>query len=86
MVIITCSSRFEPNIHLVKLEAGIEQLLHPAKHKKLWEEVYKDKKSNVFISNGNFPHEREKVGSSTQPIKTDKGWLVLYHAVGKIKP
>lgn len=27
----------------------------------------------------------EKIGGSTPPIKTDKGWLTLYHAVGKDK-
>jgi predicted GH43/DUF377 family glycosyl hydrolase len=28
-----------------------------------------------------FPWERRKVGAGSPPIKTDRGWLVLYHGV-----
>ena len=33
---------------------------------------------------GRYPHEKEKIGPGTQVIKTDKGWLLIYHAVGEI--
>ena len=34
---------------------------------------------------GRCPHESEKIGPSTQVIKTNKGWLLIYHAVGEIE-
>jgi predicted GH43/DUF377 family glycosyl hydrolase len=33
-----------------------------------------------------FPWENYKIGGSSQPIRTDRGWLVLYHAVGGPNP
>jgi beta-1,2-mannobiose phosphorylase / 1,2-beta-oligomannan phosphorylase len=33
-----------------------------------------------------FPWENYKIGGSSQPIRTDRGWLVLYHAVGGPDP
>lgn len=76
--------RFHPNINLGLLEAGMEQLLNPAKYKKLWEKIYKEKTQNSLLNSGKYPHEREKIGPGTQLIKTDEGWLLIYHAVGKI--
>jgi len=33
-----------------------------------------------------FAWEDNRVGGSTPPIKTDKGWLILYHAVQNVVP
>jgi predicted GH43/DUF377 family glycosyl hydrolase len=33
-----------------------------------------------------FPWENYKTGGSSQPIRTDRGWLVLYQAVGGPNP
>ncbi len=33
-----------------------------------------------------FPWEKYKIGGSSQPIRTDQGWLVLYHAVAGPHP
>jgi len=31
-----------------------------------------------------YPHEKEKVGAGIPLIKTERGWLFIYHAVGEI--
>jgi predicted GH43/DUF377 family glycosyl hydrolase len=77
--------RFHPNIHLARLEAGIEQLLNPSKHITYWENIYERRSQNVLLEVGHYPHEKEKIGPGTQMIKTAKGWLLIYHAVGEIE-
>ena len=76
--------RFHPNIHIGLLQAGIAQLLNPAGHKDQWEEIYTQRNGNLLLEAGLFPHEKEKIGPGPQLIKTDRGWLLLYHAVGEI--
>jgi len=76
--------RFHPNIHLDFLAAGIDQLLTPNRHIKYWEEIYKRRSKNLLLEAGRYPHEKEKIGPGTQLIKTAKGWLLIYHAVGEI--
>ena len=44
----------------------------------------KRRSQNLLLEAGRYPHEKEKVGPSTQVIKTDRGWLLIYHAVGEI--
>ena len=77
--------RFHPDIHLGFLEAGMDQLLNPSRHKERWEEIYERRSQNLLLEAGHYPHEREKIGPSTQVIRTDRGWLLIYHAVGEIK-
>jgi len=76
--------RFHPHIHIGLLQAGIDQLLQPAEHKDKWEGIYTHKNDNLLLEAGLFSHEREKIGPGPQLIKTERGWLVLYHAVGEI--
>jgi len=76
--------RFHPDIHLDYLEAGIDQLLNPSRYDKQWEKLYARRTQTSLIKAGDYPHEKEKVGPGTQLIKTDKGWLLIYHAVGEI--
>lgn len=76
--------RFYPNIHLVPLEAGIEQLLSPSKHMKYWDKIYEERNRSLLLEAGKYPHEKEKIGPSIPLIKTDKGWLMIYHGVGEI--
>lgn len=76
--------RFHPNINLGYLEAGLDQLLNPSKYIKQWEKLYKQRNQNILLEAGHYPHEKEKLGPGPQLIKTDKGWLVIYHAVGEI--
>ena len=77
--------RFHPNIHLDFLEAGQGQLLSPSDHKEQWEKVYVRRSQNLLLGAGRYPHEKEKIGPGTQVIKTNRGWLLIYHAVGKIQ-
>lgn len=77
--------RFHPNIHLAFLEAGIEQLLYPSKYKKEWEKFYEQRQQNLLLEAGYLAHEKEKIGPSTPLIKTDRGWLLIYHGVGEIE-
>jgi len=77
--------RFHPNIHLACLEAGIEQLLNPSKYKKEWEKIYEQRQQNLLLKAGYLAHEKEKIGPSTPLIKTDRGWLLIYHSVGEIE-
>ncbi|MFQ6116116.1 MAG: hypothetical protein ACE5NG_18805, partial [bacterium] len=77
--------RFYPNIHLANLEAGIEQLLNPARHIEQWKKIYERRGQNLLLEAGHYPHEKEKIGPGTQVIKTKRGWLLIYHAVGEIE-
>ncbi|MFQ5866618.1 MAG: hypothetical protein ACE5IT_01320 [bacterium] len=76
--------RFYPNIHLALLEEGIDQLLNPSKYVKYWEKIYEQRNENLLLEAGKYPHEKEKIGPSNPLIKTDRGLLFIYHAVGKI--
>jgi predicted GH43/DUF377 family glycosyl hydrolase len=76
--------RFHPNIHLTKLSAGVEQLLDPQKYRRRWRRLFKERNKSLLFRAREFLHEKEKIGPSTQLIKTKKGLLFLYHAVGEI--
>jgi len=76
--------RFHPNIHIGLLKAGMNQLLNPAEYGDHWEEIYKRQSANLLLRSGLYPHEKEKIGPGSQLIKTEKGWLIIYHAVGEI--
>ncbi len=76
--------RFGKNIHMDVLEAGMEQLLHPFKYRSLWNKIYERRKKTKLLEVGRYPHETEKIGPGPSPIRTIKGWLLIYHAVGEI--
>jgi len=38
-------------------------------------------KDDILLAQPEFGWQSEKIGGSTPPIKTDKGWLLLYHGV-----
>ncbi|KAG2980017.1 hypothetical protein PC120_g25042, partial [Phytophthora cactorum] len=40
-----------------------------------WEEP------KLLATAGSLSWESRKIGGSTPPVRTDKGWLVLYHGV-----
>lgn len=77
--------RFHSNIHLDFLEAGMDQLVNPSQHKERWERIYEQRSRNLLLEAGHYLHEKEKIGPSTQVIRTDRGWLLIYHAVGEIE-
>jgi predicted GH43/DUF377 family glycosyl hydrolase len=76
--------RFHPNIHIARLGAGIDQLIHPFRYKDHWEKIYQQRNQNLLLAAGCYPHENEKIGPGAQVIRTDKGWLLIYHAAGQI--
>ena len=76
--------RFHPNIHLDFLEAGLDQLLSPSKYKEHWKRILDRRSQSLLFEVGSYPHEKEKIGPGPPLIRTDKGWLLIYHAVGEI--
>ena len=76
--------RFHPNIHLVRLDEGVDHILFPSKYKAFWKKVYEQRQRNILLEASSYPHEKEKIGPGPQVILTNKGFLVLYHAVGEI--
>ena len=77
--------RIHPSIQLAPLEGGLEQLLFPGKYRKYWEKIYSNRDKYLMFDTGSYPHEREKIGPGSQIIKTKKGWLFIYHAVGELE-
>ena len=77
--------RFHPNIHLDFLEASMDQLLNPSKHTEQWEKIYERRSQNLLLEAGHYPHEKEKIGPGPHVIRTGRGWLLIYHAVGQIE-
>jgi predicted GH43/DUF377 family glycosyl hydrolase len=77
--------RFHPDIHLSVLKHGLDQLLNPGDHGNAWAAIYKDRSESLLLKAGLYRHEQEKIGAGTQFIWTDRGWLLLYHAVGEIR-
>ncbi|MEA3431663.1 MAG: hypothetical protein U9R01_03160 [candidate division WOR-3 bacterium] len=47
--------------------------------------IYINRHKHTLFYTGNYPHEKEKIGPGTQPVKTERGWLFIYHSVGKIE-
>ncbi|MFX1511959.1 MAG: hypothetical protein ACFFCQ_05190, partial [Promethearchaeota archaeon] len=76
--------RFFPNIYCVDLKAGMNQLLNPAKYYKNWKQIYEERDKYLFLKAGSFPHEKERIGPGPQILKTQKGWLFIYHATGEV--
>ena len=76
--------RFHPHIYIVELRDGINQLLNPKDYEKEWEKIYREREKHLLLKAGLYPHEKEKIGAGPPPIKTDRGWLFIYHAVGKL--
>ena len=76
--------RFHPNIHLDSLEAGLDQLLSPSKYKEHWKRIFDRRSQSLLLEVGRYPHEKEKIGPGPPLIRIDKGWLLIYHAVGEI--
>ena len=67
--------RIEPNIQLDYFES-FDQLLSA----NVWLE-YVNKVKTSIIMKPELDWERKKIGGSAPPIRTEKGWLFLYHGV-----
>jgi len=67
--------RISPNIQLDYFESFDELLSINS-----WAD-YENKIETSIIMKCEYFWENQKIGGSVPPIKTDKGWLLLYHAV-----
>jgi predicted GH43/DUF377 family glycosyl hydrolase len=67
--------RIAPNMQLDYFDS-FEDLLDPA----FWA-AYQQRVEASTLMRAAFPWECGKVGGSLPPIKTEQGWLLLYHAV-----
>lgn len=50
-----------------------------------WSDNMLDWSGDKLMAQAEAPWEYEKVGGNAPPLKTDEGWLMLYHAVGSDK-
>jgi predicted GH43/DUF377 family glycosyl hydrolase len=76
--------RFDGDIYIDILKEGLKQLQNPSHFSKIWKEMYKNRNTASFMEKGSYPHEMEKIGPGPPPVKTEKGWLFIYHGVGEI--
>lgn len=67
--------RISPDIQLDYFE-NLEELLS----KDAWT-GYENRIDRSVIMKSEYDWEKRKIGGSAPPIKTEKGWLLLYHAV-----
>ena len=67
--------RVEPNIQIVYFE-DLEGLLHPRED--FWSE-YRASLKEFTVMRPKYEWESEKIGSGAPPIKTEEGWLLIYH-------
>lgn len=76
--------RLDNQIQIDVLEDGLSLLENPVKYEDKWQKLYSNRKNSLLLESGSFSHEQEKIGPGPPPYKTSKGWLLIYHAVGKI--
>lgn len=67
--------RIEPSIQIDYFDS-FEQMLDD----KTWE-GYESRVMDSIAMHREFPWEEKKIGGSLPPIKTEKGWLFIYHGV-----
>lgn len=67
--------RVPPNIQIDYFDS-FEELLNPER----WVD-YENRVENSTVLRSAFPWECGKVGGSVPPIRTEDGWLLVYHAV-----
>ncbi len=69
--------RIEPNIQFAYFD-NIEQLLYPDNG--YWQNYLPNLEKYTVLSR-EFDWESKKIGAGPPPIKTDSGWLLIYHGV-----
>jgi beta-1,2-mannobiose phosphorylase / 1,2-beta-oligomannan phosphorylase len=60
--------------------AYFDSISHLQKSKDFWKS-YVEHLDDYEVIRSKYPWEQRKVGMGPPPIKTDRGWLVLYHGV-----
>ncbi len=76
--------RYRKHIFIESLGESLEPLEHPKKYTQLWKEMYRRKEKTILLHAGTTSHEKEKIGAGPPPIKTNEGWLLIYHSVGQL--
>jgi len=71
--------RIEPDIQIVYFDDFFQ-----LKSKEFWEEYFRKIEEKIVMKPEN-KWEEEKIGAGPSPIKTEKGWLLLYHGVDRNK-
>ncbi len=71
--------RIEPNIQIAFLP-GPDALAHP--DWAYWR-AHLSRVEDYTIMRPQFPWEARKIGAGPPPIKTNEGWLLIYHGVGE---
>jgi predicted GH43/DUF377 family glycosyl hydrolase len=71
--------RVEPNIQFAYFNS-LEEML--AGNRKYWQNYMKNI-DKYTIMQPEFEWEASKIGAGAPPIKTDRGWLMIYHGVDK---
>ncbi len=71
--------RVEPNIQFAYFDS-IEQMLSGDKN--YWENYLK-RLDEFTVMRPQFDWEYSKIGAGAPPIKTERGWLLIYHGVDK---
>lgn len=73
--------RVSPDIQIDYFDS-FEALLDPA----FWAGYDAQRVAQATVLSAAFPWECGKVGGSVPPIRTEAGWLLLYHAVEQLSP
>ncbi len=68
--------RVPPDIQIVYFD-DLDHLLHP--DETFWAD-YQARLDDFTILRREFEWEADKIGGGCPPVKTDEGWLVIYHA------
>ncbi|MCD6408011.1 pesticidal protein Cry7Aa [bacterium] len=69
--------RIEPDVQIVFFDDFFE-----LKYKEFWEEYFMKIEEKIVLK-PKYSWEMSKIGAGPSPIKTDYGWLLLYHGVDK---
>ena len=79
-------SRFPPDQHMYIFEfpEGRNQLLNPRNYQREWLDNFQNREDHILLKAGVFSHECEKVGAGPPPLRTEKGWLLIYRGVGSV--
>ncbi len=71
--------RIDPDIQIVSFDS-LEDLVRM--DETFWNKYYSEYEKYTVLKK-RFDWEAQKIGSGPPPVKTDRGWLFLYHAVDK---
>lgn len=71
--------RIPPNIQIVYFD-DIEDML--GRNASYWDQYFTESNKYTLLER-QYPWEAKKIGAGPPPIKTEEGWLLIYHGVGR---